>query len=94
VFYSYWLNHFNAANSDLTSCKCGLVRGPQRCPKIPAHEPRTGAVFIFKNLPPKPHLHVPLVGSQYGATEAAEILIAHLDSQRKPAMPRHENRKM
>jgi hypothetical protein len=33
VFISYWLN---AANSDPTSWKCGVVRGPYRCPKIPA----------------------------------------------------------
>jgi hypothetical protein len=33
VFLCYWLN---AANSDPTSWKCGVVRGPQRCPKIPA----------------------------------------------------------
>jgi hypothetical protein len=33
VFLSYWLN---AANSDPTSWTCGVVRGPHRCPKIPA----------------------------------------------------------
>jgi hypothetical protein len=33
VFLSYWLN---AANSDPTSWKCGVVRGPYGCPKIPA----------------------------------------------------------
>jgi hypothetical protein len=26
--HSYWLNHLNAAKSDPTSWKCGLVRGP------------------------------------------------------------------
>jgi hypothetical protein len=31
VFLSYWLN---AANSDPTSWKCGVVRGPHRCSKI------------------------------------------------------------
>jgi hypothetical protein len=38
VFHSYWLNPLNAANSDPTSWKCGLVRGPHRCPKIPAQD--------------------------------------------------------
>jgi hypothetical protein len=33
VFISHWLN---AANSDPTSWKCEVVRGPHRCPKIPA----------------------------------------------------------
>jgi hypothetical protein len=28
VFLSYWLNHLNAANSDPTSPKWGVVRGP------------------------------------------------------------------
>jgi hypothetical protein len=36
VFISYWLNNLNAANSDPTSWKYGVVRGPHRCPKIPA----------------------------------------------------------
>jgi hypothetical protein len=35
-----------------------------------------------------------VLGSQYGATtEAAESLIAHLDSQDKLTTPRRENRK-
>jgi hypothetical protein len=33
---SYWLNHLNAANSDPTSRKWGVVRGTHRCPTIPA----------------------------------------------------------
>jgi hypothetical protein len=36
VFLSYWLNHLNAANSDPTSRKCGVVRSPHTCLKIPA----------------------------------------------------------
>jgi hypothetical protein len=33
MFLTYWLN---AANSDPTSWKCLVVRGPHRCHKIPA----------------------------------------------------------
>jgi hypothetical protein len=29
---------FHAANSDPTSWKCGVVRGPHRCPKIPTDD--------------------------------------------------------
>jgi hypothetical protein len=34
----YFAIYLNAANSDPTSLKCRVVRGPHRCPKIPTLE--------------------------------------------------------
>jgi hypothetical protein len=55
---------------------------------------RTGTVSIFNIFLLNQHLHDPRVGSQKGITEAAESLIAQLDSKSKRATPRRENRKI
>jgi hypothetical protein len=57
--------------------------------------PRTETVSIFKFVLPKMPVLEPVVGSQYGTkAEAAESLIAHINSHSKHTMLRCENRKI
>jgi hypothetical protein len=57
--------------------------------KYEAAGARTGTVSIFKNFPPKQHLHEPRV-----VTEAAESQIAQTNSQSTLDTPRREYRKI
>jgi hypothetical protein len=50
----------NATNSDPTSWKCGVVRGPHRCPKIPAlakHETQFKSAQYMNQITKADELH-------------------------------------